>query len=90
MATAGARASKLWVSVAAKRGSTTLVSPTVLEASDEYTYGSLLEKLSEVGKVGGLELQSKTLGKVTISGPETTAEKLVVPLNAPVIMVSLY
>ena len=75
----------LWVSAEVKRGSVVLILPTVLPATAEDTFGSLLEKVAS-GQSLDSELQVETVQKVTISGASSTVH--VVPLNAPVLMVS--
>ena len=75
----------LWVSAEVKRGSVVLILPTVLPATAEDTFGSLLEKVAS-GQSLDSELQVETVQKVTISEASSTVH--VVPLNAPVLMVS--
>ncbi len=76
-------ASRVWISAEIRQGSTTILASTILEATDEDTFGSLLEKLGSVD----LNLQSDTVEKVTIAGAGGPAGH-VVPLNAPVVVVS--
>ena len=72
-----------WVSVEVKQGSTKVVTPTIVTATDEDTFGSLLEKVGSAD----LQLQCQTVEKVTIAGKGPTVH--IVPLDAPVIVVSL-
>ena len=71
-----------WVSAEVKQGSTTVVTPTIVTATDEDTFGSLLEKLGSTD----LQLPSQTVEKVTIAGTGPTVH--VVPLSASVAVVS--
>ena len=73
-----------WVSAEVKRGSVTLVAPTIVAAKEEDSFASLLEKLGS----GDLhtQLQIETVQKVSISGSGPTVH--VVPLSAPVAVVS--
>ena len=57
-----------WVSAEVKQGSTTVVTPTTVTATDEDTFGSLLEKVGSAD----LQLQSQTVEKVTITGKGPT------------------
>ena len=59
-----------------------MVTPTTVTATDEDTFGSLLE---EVGSAD-LQLQSQIIEKVTIAGKGPTVH--VVPLDAPVAVIS--
>ena len=54
-------ADQLWVSAEVKRGSVVLVSPTVLPATVEDTFGSLLEKVGNSSADDSLELQVETV-----------------------------
>ena len=79
---------QLWVSVEVKRGSAALVLPTVLPATVEDTFGSLLNKVENNSADDSLELQAKTVERIAISGATASSGVHVVPLNAPVVMVS--
>jgi hypothetical protein len=79
---------QLWVSAEVKRGSVVLVSPTVLPATVEDTFGSLLDKVGNSSADDSLELQVETVEKIAISGATASSAVHVVPLNAPVLMVS--
>ena len=65
-----------------------LVSPTVLPATVEDTFGSLLDKVGNGSADQSLELQVETVEKITISGATASSAVHVVPLNASVLMVS--
>ena len=80
-------ADQLWVSIEIKRGSTVLVSPTIYQATNQETFGSLLGQVGSGTSDQHLEqlLQVETVEKVTISGAASVVH--VVPLSAPVQMV---
>lgn len=72
-------ANQAWVSAEVRQGGAAVLAPTILEATDCDTFGSLLEKL-------GSDLERETVEKVTIAGAGPTVH--VVPMNAPVAVVS--
>ena len=72
----------LCVSTKVKRGSVVLISPTVLPATVEDTFGSFSDKVAS-GQSLNCELQVE---KVIISGASSTIH--VIPLNTPVVTVS--
>ena len=77
--------SPLWISAGAIFSScSTIVSPTVLEATIDDMFGSVLSKLSDLSERS--ELLQETVEKAVISDAKT--ENHVVPLSAPVITVS--
>ena len=57
-------ATQVWISAEIRRGSTAVKPSTILEATDEDTFGSLLEKLGSVD----LNLQSETVEKANLFG----------------------
>ena len=79
---------QLWVSAEVKWGSVVLVSPTVLPATVDDTFGSLLDKVGNSSADDSLELQAETVERIAISGATASSAVHVVPLNAPVVMVS--
>ncbi len=79
---------QLWVSAEVKRGSAVLISPTVLPATVEDTFGSLLDKVGNSTADDSLEQQVETVENIAISGATASSAVHVVPLNAPVLMVS--
>ena len=81
MATSTSQAAQAWVSAEVKQGAATILSPTILTATAEDTFSSLLDKLGS-----DLQLQSQTVEKVTIAGTGPTVH--VVPMGAPVAVVS--
>ena len=64
---------KLWVSAEIKRGSMVLVLPTVLPATAEETFGSLLDKVGGGSADQSLELQVETVERIIISGAAAAA-----------------
>ena len=77
---------QLWVSAEIKRGSVVLVSPTVLPAIVEDTFGSLLDKVGNGSADHSLELQVET---VEYLEPPLPLQSMWYLLNAPIMMVSL-
>ena len=71
----------VWVSAEIKQGNATLVTSTILTATDEDTFGFLLEKLGS-----DVQMQSQTIEKVAIAGAGPTVH--VVPMSAPIAVVS--
>ena len=72
---------QLLVSAEVKRGSVVLVSPTVLPATVEDTFGSLLDKVGNSSEDDSLERQVETVERIAISGATaSSAVQRIVPL----------